>query len=83
MPIDRIKRAKKVTIGTKQVTKAVEKGAAKVVFVAKDAENRVVLPLLKLCQDKKVEVVEVDNMLELGRACGIQVGSASAAIIEE
>ncbi|MBC7335654.1 MAG: ribosomal L7Ae/L30e/S12e/Gadd45 family protein, partial [Clostridia bacterium] len=56
---------------------------AKVVYVACDAEERVIAPLLALCREKAVEVIRVNSMAELGRACGIEVGSAAAAIIED
>ncbi len=79
---DRIKQASRVTIGTKQTKKAIEKKEAKVVFMARDAERRVIEPLIKLCYENGIEVIEVPSMLELGLACGIEVGSASAAIID-
>ena len=82
MPLERLKAARKKTIGTKQTMKAVEKGTAKVVYLASDAETRITQPLLNLCREKNIEVVMVDTMRNLGRACGIDVGSASAAIIE-
>ena len=48
MPLERLKQAKKITIGTKQTMKAVQKGTAQAVYVARDADDRVVEPLLKL-----------------------------------
>ncbi|MDS1030412.1 ribosomal L7Ae/L30e/S12e/Gadd45 family protein [Bacillota bacterium LX-D] len=83
MPYERLKNATKKTIGTKQTIKAVQRGAALVVYIAKDAEPRVLDPLVKLCQEKGLEVVMVDSMLELGKACGIEVGSASAAVVTD
>ncbi|MGB9791426.1 MAG: ribosomal L7Ae/L30e/S12e/Gadd45 family protein [Thermacetogeniaceae bacterium] len=80
--MERLDTAKKKTVGTKQTMRAVERGQARVVYVANDAEERVVGPLLKLCEEKGIEVVRVDSMSELGRRCGIKVGAASAAIIE-
>ncbi|MDH7578950.1 MAG: ribosomal L7Ae/L30e/S12e/Gadd45 family protein [Bacillota bacterium] len=80
--MERLKSARKKTVGTKQTQKAVEKGQARVVYVAKDAEARVASPLLQLCAEKNVEVVMFDSMEELGKACGIKVGAASAAVIE-
>jgi len=79
---ERLKKAKK-TIGTKQTTKAVQKGIARVVYLASDAEKHITEPLLKLCSEKAVEVIMVESMAELGQACGIEVGSASAAIISD
>lgn len=83
MDYERLKRARKRIVGTKQTTKAVKQDQAKVVYIAADAEERVVGPLLALCREKAVEVIKVNSMAELGRACGIQVGSAAAAIIED
>jgi large subunit ribosomal protein L7A len=54
-----------------------------VVYVAADADERIVGPLLACCREKVVEVIEVESMVELGRVCGIQVGSAVAAILED
>jgi large subunit ribosomal protein L7A len=83
MNLDRLKNAKDKTIGTKQTSKAVQKGTAHVVYIAKDADSHVSSPVLKLCEQKGIEVIYVDTMLELGKACGIEVGSASVAIIAE
>ena len=78
-----MKAARKKTIGTKQTAKAVDKGLARAVFVARDAEEYVVRELLKACREQAIPVVEVESMAVLGRTCGIEVGAASAAIIEE
>lgn len=83
MPYDRVRSAKKKVTGAKQTIKAIEKGIAKAVFVAGDAEERVIKGVVELGRAHKVPVIEVESMAELGRACGIQVGAASAAIIEE
>ncbi|MEW6663234.1 MAG: L7Ae/L30e/S12e/Gadd45 family ribosomal protein [Bacillota bacterium] len=82
LPDEWLRKTRKKTIGTKQTVKAVQKGLAKTVFVARDAENHVIDPLRKLCAEKGIEVITVETMAELGRACGIEVGSASAAILE-
>lgn len=81
MDIDFLKDSKK-TVGTKQTLKAVQKGIAIKVFIAKDAEPHVVMPVYDLCLEKNIEVVKADSMAELGRACGIDVGTASVAIVE-
>ncbi|KUO52603.1 MAG: 50S ribosomal protein L7Ae/L30e/S12e/Gadd45 [Desulfitibacter sp. BRH_c19] len=82
LPEEKLKQAKKVFIGTKQTKKAIEKEEVQLVFVACDAEKRVTEPLLKLCEEKGIEVVSVATMQELGRLCGIEVGSAAAAIVQ-
>lgn len=83
MPYERIKAARTRVVGTKQTYKAVERGQARVVFIARNAEERVTAPLMRLCREKGVDVVIVDDMKALGKACGIEVGTASAAILAE
>jgi large subunit ribosomal protein L7A len=79
--LENLKSSKK-TIGVKQTLKAVENGSAKTVFIAKDAEARVVNNLKELCKNKTVTVIYVENMKQLGKACGIEVGASTAALIE-
>jgi len=81
--MQRLSKAKKKTIGFKQSAKAVEKGLARMVFVAMDADDKVRTPILELCNTKGIPVVEVQTMTELGRAGGIQVGTAVAAILDQ
>lgn len=83
MAVERIKNARKRAIGSKQTIKALERGVAKIVYVARDADEHIIRPLVDLCKSKNVELVWVDTMLALGKACGIEVGSAAAAVIEE
>jgi len=75
--------ARKKTVGAKQTLKAIERGQAKVVYIAQNADRHVVEPILRMCAAKGVRVIEADSMQALGKACGIEVGCASAAIIEE
>ena len=79
---ERLKQAKRIYIGAKQTKKAVEKEEAQLVFVAHDAEKRVTEPILKLCEEKGIEVIFIATMEELGCLCGIEVGSATAAIVQ-
>lgn len=82
MPLGDLQSASHKTIGTKQTLKAVEKGQVHQVYVAADADEHVLLPLLKLCREKDIPVFRVDSMRELGKASGIDVGCASAAVLE-
>jgi len=83
MAIQELTTAKKRAIGMKQTKKAVEKGEAELVFLAKDADDHILNPLQNLCQQKSVKYHMVDTMELLGEACGIQVGAAAAAILGE
>lgn len=83
MTLERLQNARRIVIGTKQTTKAVKNKEAKLLFVAQDAESRIVNPVIDLCRELQIEVIEVPQMSELGKACGIKVGAAMAAVIEE
>ncbi|HAG06574.1 MAG TPA: 50S ribosomal protein L7Ae-like protein [Peptococcaceae bacterium] len=83
MSLERLSKARRKTVGSKQTLKAIQRGQAKVVYVARNAEPHVTGPVLEACRTQQVPVVEVPTMRELGRACGIAVNCASAAITEE
>ena len=75
-------KEKKRTIGTKQTMKAVDKNQAAIVFVAGNADRRVTEPLIDICQAKGITVETVESMDALGKACGVDVGTASAAVLK-
>jgi len=79
--LEDLRRATRRTVGTKQTLRAVERGQAERVFVARDADGHVLRPLLGLCRQRGLPVFEVESMQVLGRACGVEVGAASAAIL--
>lgn len=83
MPLERLKAARKKTIGTKQTQKAVERDAVKLVYIARDAEPQVIRPLEDLCSQKGIEIIYIESMAALGNACGIDVRSASASILKD
>lgn len=82
MSLERLKAARKKTIGTKQTAKALEKGRTRVVYVARDAEEHVTREVIRLAREQGLELVIVDSMMALGKACGIEVGAAAAAILD-
>ncbi len=69
-------------IGIKQSMKAVEKDQVVSVYIAEDADARMVLPLQQVCLARKIPVVNGNTMEELGEACGIDVGAAAIAILK-
>lgn len=81
MSYEKVKQADKLVIGMKQTVKAVEQGTVKEVFVAKDADPRITGKVVALCKEKQIPVEYVDSMKQLGKACGIEVGAATAAIM--
>ena len=82
MTLDALKSASRV-MGIKQVSKAVKRGDAECVFVADDADERVIKPLQILCREHDVPVEHAATMADLGNACGIEVGAAAAAVLKQ
>lgn len=73
----------KIRKGTNETTKAVERGIAKLVLIAEDVNPpEIVAHLPALSEEKNIPYIYVKKQLELGAACGLSVGSGSAAIIE-
>lgn len=83
MAYEQLLLARKKTVGAKQTLKAIERGYAKIVFIAKNADRHVVEPILQMSIEKGIQVNQADSMQALGRACGIEVGCAAAAVIED
>ncbi|SFS84979.1 50S ribosomal protein L7ae-like protein [Marininema halotolerans] len=82
MSYDKVKEARTIVIGAKQTKKAIEQGKAEEVLIAQDADERVTKALTHLCRNRGIAVVYVDSMKDLGRACGIDVGAATAAVLK-
>ncbi|WP_203247869.1 MULTISPECIES: ribosomal L7Ae/L30e/S12e/Gadd45 family protein [Sporosarcina] len=80
MSYEKVERAKKTIIGTKQTVKAIRAGVVTAVIIAQDAEERVVAPVKEEAALHGVQVTYVDSKERLGNACGIQVGAAVVAI---
>ena len=67
--------------GVKQTRRAIQDGRAKCVYLAQDADPRVVEPVEALCTEHSIPVERVPSMRELGAVCGIAVGCAVAAAV--
>jgi large subunit ribosomal protein L7Ae len=73
----------KVKKGTNEVTKAIERGISKLVIIAEDVEPpEVVAHLPILCEEHGAAYAFVPSRQDLGKAIGIDVTSAAAAIID-
>ena len=71
----------KMVVGSKQLRKALAKDRARQVFLARNADPAVTEPLQALCEVNNVSYAWVCTMQDLGRACGIEVGAAAAAVL--
>jgi large subunit ribosomal protein L7Ae len=82
--IEIAKSTGKIKKGTNEVTKSVERGTAKLVAVAKDASPpEIVMHIPMLAEEKGVLCVEIPSKEELGASAGIDVPTASVAIVQE
>ncbi len=82
--VELAKATGKISKGTNEVTKSIEKGKAKLVIIAKDVsppEITMHIPLIS--KEKGVTCVEVPSKEELGAAAGLDVGTAAIAITVE
>ena len=68
-------------VGAKQVRRALRDGRAARLFMAMDADPRLLQPLVQESVRRQVPVEQVPSMRELGAACGIAVGAAVAVLL--
>ena len=77
------KKTGKIEKGTNEVTKAIDRGPAKLVVIAEDVEPKeIVQHLPVLCEEKGIAFVKVDSKKKLGVAAGINVSTSSIAVID-
>ena len=73
----------KVRKGTNEATKAIERGTSKLIVIAEDVEPpEVVAHLPIICEEQGAAYAFVPSKQELGKALGIDVTSAAAAILD-
>lgn len=73
----------KIRKGSNEVTKLIERGQAKFVVMAEDVQPEEIMahvPLL--CEEKNIPYAYVPSKQELGNASGLDVPTASVAVIE-
>ncbi len=81
--IQKAKDSGKVVIGANQVTKAVERGQAKLVVNATNVSPvEIIAHFEPLCKEMKVPYLKIGTKEELGSAVGIKKSASSVAIID-
>ena len=69
--------------GTNESTKAIERGIAKLVYIAEDVNPpEIVAHLPLLCEERNITYLYVPDKNRLGISSGISVNAASACIVE-
>lgn len=81
MSYEKVSQAKEVIVGTKQTVKALKNGRVKEVFVARDADFEIIQKVIQTAAELQTPIYYVDSMKKLGKACDIEVGASTVAII--
>lgn len=71
--IEQLKQENKV-VGAKQTRRALKDHRAKRVYMAQDADPRILQPLVQEAVRQQVPLEQVSTMKALGEACGIACG---------
>ena len=69
-------------VGAKQVRRALRDGRAARLYVAMDADPRMLQPLVQDAVNRQVPISQAPSMKELGASCGIAVGAAVAVLLK-
>lgn len=81
--LERIKKGGKIKVGSNEVTKAIERGEAKLVVIAKDVDPKeIIMHLPLLCNERNIAYTYIDTKKELGEKAGISVGTAAIAVVD-
>lgn len=78
---EKVLQASNLIVGTKQTVRALKSGHVQEVFVALDADPRITESVFLTAEEAGVPITKVDSMKKLGKACGIDVGATTVAII--
>jgi large subunit ribosomal protein L7Ae len=82
--VEKARDTGKTRKGVNEVTKAIERGIAKLVVMAEDVEpEEVLMHIPVLCEEKRIPYSYVPSKAELGKAAGIEVPTSSIAIVQE
>lgn len=80
--IEKARKTGKIEKGTNEVTKAIERGTAKLVAYGADVEPKEIIQHIPIiAKEKGIPCVEADKKDKLGIAVGLSVACASVVII--
>ena len=77
--IEKLDDSRKV-VGTRRLLKALAAGEIAVVYLADDAEMFIRTQVSEACERAGAKLIVVPAMKELGKACGVEVGTAAAGL---
>ncbi|MDD3574510.1 50S ribosomal protein L7Ae [Methanospirillum sp.] len=81
--VEAARESGKIKKGSNEATKAIERGIAQLVLIGGDVEPaEIVMHLGPLCDEKKIPYLFISKQNDIGAACGLEVGSAAAAVVK-
>ncbi len=81
--VEKARDSGKISKGANETTKQVERGQAKLVVMAEDVTPEEILAHMPvLCEEKNIPYTYVSSKQELGNAAGLNVPTASIAIVK-
>lgn len=80
--MEELRSAANRAVGTKAVLRALAAGTAVRVYVANDSDTFLYQKIVRAVEAAGVRLVRVESGKELGKACGLQIGSAAAALLK-
>lgn len=84
MPYKRLTQVQsRIIIGTKQAIRAINNNEVSELYVADDADRQITQSVINLAKDLNIPYHHVDSKKELGKACGIEIGASTVAVIKE
>lgn len=75
-------KIKNKVVGKKQTIDVIIAGKANRVFLANDVDKDIMDEVCRISKENDVFVITVESKLKLGRACGIDVSAACAALLK-
>ena len=69
-------------VGSKETLQAINSGKAERIYVANDIDENIKNSLIDAARNSNINIELVDSKMKLGRACGIDVAAASAALLK-
>ena len=67
-------------VGLRRLMKALAQGEIATVYLADDAEMYIRTQVAEACEKAGARLIVVPTMVELGKACGVEVKTAAAGI---
>ncbi len=69
-------------VGLKQVLKGISENIFSKIYIASDVDEVIRQRIITACNQKETCYEEVFSMVELGNACEIDVGAATAGVLK-